>query len=208
LIALFRVDRGWSEQNVLPLLTWRRDILGAMAAWSGFLWSARLYGPLLAAIKEDFLLTAQHYKGLGQFASQYAALLTFAALESSELFKTRELAFATSQLPPDGLMRCVASLSETLDGSAEKRAEYWRHRIAPYFQGVWPKSVEVMTSPVASSLARLCMKAGEAFPEAISELSPWLSKAASGAMLRCTSFKPQAWPDGFLNHLWYFWMRF
>ena len=50
LIALFRVDRPWTERYLLPLLDWCRPT-EARAVWEGFLWSPRLYQPLLAAIQ-------------------------------------------------------------------------------------------------------------------------------------------------------------
>ncbi len=54
LIAIFRVDRPWTEQYLLPLFSW--VIPGdAKAVWEGFLWSPRLYQPLLIAFKQQFL---------------------------------------------------------------------------------------------------------------------------------------------------------
>src|SRR5690606_34741279 len=44
-IALFRVDREWTERNVLPLFQWQTSRAQARAAWEGFLWSPRLYRP-------------------------------------------------------------------------------------------------------------------------------------------------------------------
>jgi hypothetical protein len=49
LIALFRVDRSWTEKHLLPLFDWTRSLVEAKAAWEGFLWSPRLYRPLLIA---------------------------------------------------------------------------------------------------------------------------------------------------------------
>jgi hypothetical protein len=37
LIALFRVDRPWTEAHLLPLFDWTTDTMEARAAWEGFL---------------------------------------------------------------------------------------------------------------------------------------------------------------------------
>ena len=177
LIALFRVDRGWTERYVVQNLDWNVSADEAAAAWSGFLWAPRLYVPLLASIKLQFLETAKHYDALGQFAQQYANLLTFVALESPEPFTKKELALATIQLPPDGLARCARSLVQGLDSAGEKRVEYWKNRIRPYIEEIWPKSADVATRPIANSFARLCMNANDAFPDAVKLLKPWLSAA-------------------------------
>lgn len=55
LISLFRVDRDWTERHLLPLFDWEQGALEARAAWEGFLWSPRLYLPLLKALKSALL---------------------------------------------------------------------------------------------------------------------------------------------------------
>ena len=50
LISLFRVDRIWTEKYLLPLFSWNNPG-EAKAVWEGFLWSPRLYQPLLIAFK-------------------------------------------------------------------------------------------------------------------------------------------------------------
>jgi hypothetical protein len=74
-IALFRVDRDWATGYLLPLFNWQRSAVEARGAWEGFLWSPRLYRPLLEASKQDFLETARHYAELGEGGRQYAAIL-------------------------------------------------------------------------------------------------------------------------------------
>ena len=51
LIALFRVDREWATDYMVPLFDWNRSEREARAAWEGFLWSPRLYRPLMGAAK-------------------------------------------------------------------------------------------------------------------------------------------------------------
>ena len=183
LIALFRVDQKWTERNLLPKLNWDTDSAEARAVWSGFLWAPRLHLPLLTSIKSEFLKTAKKYEMLGEFGSRYANLLTFVALEAAEAFSKKELALATSQLPPEGLERCANSLVQGLESAGDKRVEYWTNRVRPYIREIWPKSAEARTRAVAVSFGRLCMTAGDAFPDAVATLKPWLSGAQQGDVL-------------------------
>ncbi len=59
-IALFRVDPEWTKKHLLPLFDWDRSTDEARAAWCGYLWTARLYWPLMEAIKSlsPFVSTA------------------------------------------------------------------------------------------------------------------------------------------------------
>jgi hypothetical protein len=186
-IALFRVDEEWSKTYLLPLFDWNKSEVEARAAWEGFLWSPRLYQPLLSAIKESMLDAATHYRQLGKHAEQFAAFLTFTALDQGETFTTKELAHATSALPPEGLQSAAQTLVRALEGAGEQRGAYWRHRMLPYFESVWPKSREVINPAVSESLARLCVAAKEAFPEAFDRLQHWLN--------------PVTYPDYLINQL-------
>lgn len=173
-IALFRVDTGWATQHLLPLFDWQRSESEARAAWEGFLWSPRLYRPMMALIKPAFLDTARHYASLGKHDRQYAALLTFAALDQGDVFTNAELATATRALPPEGLQEAARTLARAQEGAGPQRAEYWSNRVLPYLRTIWPKTREHLSPAIAESLGLLCVAAGEAFPEALEQLRAWL----------------------------------
>lgn len=173
-IALFRVDGDWAAQNLLPLFNWQRSDAEARAAWEGYLWSPRLYRPLMEMIKPAFLDTARHYASLGKHDGQYASLLTFSALDPGETFTTAELAAATCALPPDGLHDAAQALVRALEGAGEQRADYWTNRVAPYLHAIFPKTRDNISPGIAESLGRLCVAAEDAFPEALTLLRVWL----------------------------------
>lgn len=177
-IALFRVDGDWATQHLLPLFVWQRSDAEARAAWEGFLWSPRLYRPLMEILKPAFLDTARHYAALGKHDGQYASLLTFAALDPGETFTTAELAAATRALPPDGLHDAAQALVRVLEGAGEQRADYWTNRVAPYLHAIWPKTRDNVSPAIAESLGRLCVAAQDAFPEALTLLRAWLQPPA------------------------------
>ena len=63
-IALFRVDRNWATRHILPLFEWERSETEARAAWEGFLWSPRLYPPLMEAFKPQGKITKKCMKSM------------------------------------------------------------------------------------------------------------------------------------------------
>lgn len=173
-VTLFRVDPTWARQYLLPLFEWQRSETEARAAWEGFLWSPRLYRPLMEAIKQPFLDTARHYAMLGKHDKQYAALLTFAALDPGDTFSTAELAIATRTLPPDGLREAAKALIRGLEGAGDQRSDYWTNRVVPYLHSIWPKSREHASPTIVESLGRLCIAAQQDFPQAFTMLGAWL----------------------------------
>ncbi|MBN8490587.1 MAG: SIR2 family protein [Burkholderiales bacterium] len=174
LIALIRVDRKWTEHYLLPRFDWMSDPLEAKAAWEGFLWSPRLYQPLLLAFKREFLETARHYGDLGEHAKQFAAFLTYAALGPVDGYTAEEWRAAIAALPREGLQESARALVQALDAAAEQREEYWKNRIQPFWQDVWPKSRDLATPGISESLARLCIAAGSEFPAALTTVLDWL----------------------------------
>jgi hypothetical protein len=171
-IALFRVDPDWATRNLLPLFDWQGSVAEARAAWEGFLWSPRLHRPLMEVIKPAFLDTARHYTELGKHDGQFAALLTFAALDPGDTFTVAELAGATRALPPGGLHDAAEALVRALDGAGDQRADYWTNRIIPYLHAIWPRTRDNISPAIAESLGHLCVAAAEAFPDSS---SPYLS---------------------------------
>jgi hypothetical protein len=173
-VALFRVDEQWVKTHLVHLFDWEISEEEARAAWEGFLWSPRLYSPLLSTIKKPMLDAASHYTQLGKHADQFAAFLTFAALNPSETFSSNELAIATRALPTRGLQEAAQTLVRAMEGAGNQRQEYWHNRLLPYFKSIWPKSRDVMNLSISESLARICVAAHEAFPEAFEQLQHWL----------------------------------
>jgi hypothetical protein len=173
-IALFRVDGEWAREYLLPLFDWRASELEARCAWEGFLWSPRLYRPFIESIKKSFLATAQHYAHLGDHDSQYAAILTFAALDPGDTFSVSELAGAFRALPSKGLHQAAEALVRALDGAGKQRVEFWSNRVVPFVRSVWPNARGAASPSIADSFGRLCVAAGDAFPDALGELRAWL----------------------------------
>lgn len=174
LIALFRVDRVWTETQMLPLLDWHNDAAEARAAWSGFLWSPRLYRPLLVAFKKQFLDTAHHYETLGVHGDQFACLLTYAALEPLDTYTVHDFQAALAILPQKGLQDAAQALFQALEAAGEKREDYWANRIYPLWQRIWPKSRQLASMQIAESLAGLSIAARNQFPAALDAVLAWL----------------------------------
>ena len=173
LIEFFRVDRPWTEQYLLPLFSWSNPV-EAKAVWKGFLWSPRLYQPLLTAIKPQFLDSASHYADLGEHRQRFAAFMTYAALESIEGFTVDEFRSAIGALPQEGLEESAQAFLQALEGSADQREEYWKNRAQPFWQQIWPKSRKQLTPQIAESLTRLVIAARGEFPAALAAVQDWL----------------------------------
>ena len=173
-ITLFRVDRDWARQHLLPLFDWQVSQQEAQAAWQGFLCSRRLYHPLMEALKSTFLNTATHYEKLGKYPEQYAALLASAALDRGDTFTKAELASATRSLPANGLHDTARALVGALESAGNQRANYWSHRVAPYLREIWPHTHDRVSLKISESFSRLCVAAQDQFPEALEQLRDWL----------------------------------
>ena len=204
-VTLFRVDSKWTIVHLLPLFDWSRSKTEARAAWAGFLGSPRLHRPLMESIKSPFLDTARHYGALPEaYGAPYAALLTSAALDRGDTFTTQELAAATDALPEGGLRDSAEVLIDALEAAGERRVEYWRNRVLPYLQSIWPKGIDRKTPQVSECLGRLCIAAGDEFPEALQELRHWLQPPPyTGRLMAALKDSPlcSQFPDEALDFL-------
>jgi SIR2-like domain len=174
LIAFFRVDRAWTEQYLLPLFSWPNNHLEAKAVWEGFLWSPRLYEPLLISFKSQFLETAKHYLDLGEHRQQFAAFLTYAALDLPEGYSVEEFRTAFADLTAEGIGDAALALSQLIESAADQSEAYWKNRVQPFWQKIWPKSRKLATPRIAESLIRLAIAARGEFPAALDAVQHWL----------------------------------
>ena len=174
LVTFYRVDQSWTTEHLLPLFDWKHCQSEAQALWQGFLFSLRLHWPLLADLKKQFLETAVHFTELGPRGENYATLLTFMALDWGDTFTTNELGKAVRVLPLEGLNYVANSLVRALSGAGDQRREYWKNRVLPFLDKIWPKSIDVVSPEILKELARLCIAAGDTFPEACERLKDWL----------------------------------
>jgi len=176
LIALFRLDRPWTEAHLLPLFDWVRNSIEAKAVWEGFLWSPRLYRPLLIAFKAPFLATAKHYLKLGEYArQQLAAFLTYAALEDHlDDYTMQDFQEAIGALPQEGLNEVAQTLVQALEAAGEQREEYWKNRIQTFWHDIWPKSHDLTSNSIVENLALLAIAARREFPAALLLVIDWL----------------------------------
>ena len=173
LIALFRVDRPWTEQYLLPLFSWN-NLNEAKAVWDGFLLSPRLYQPLMTALKPHLLESANHYQKLGERRMKFAAFLTYAALGPIEGYTAHEFRSAIGALPIEGLEYAAQAFSQAVEGAAEQSEDYWNNRALPFWQLIWPKYCKLATPSIAESLARVAMAVRSKFPAALACLKDWL----------------------------------
>lgn len=172
LIALFRVDVEWTSQYLLPLFNWA--CAEARKVWEGFLWSPRMYLPLLNHFKTDFLETAAHYNALDEHKSQYVSLLVLVAVDNIDGIDRAEIRQAVSALPPEGLENVLLSLRRFNDGAEETRDQYWQNRVIPFWRDIWPKSVELVAPRISDLLVELILDAGNEFPDALDMVNDWL----------------------------------
>jgi hypothetical protein len=173
LIAFFRVDRSWTEQHLLPLFGWSNPV-EAKVSWEGFLWSPRLYQPLLTAFKSQFLDSANHYADLGEHRQQFATFLTYAALGPTEGYTVEDFRSAIGSLPQEGLEESAQALSQAVEGAADQCEDYWKNRAQPFWHQIWPKSRDLATRRIAESLTRMVIAARGEFPTALATVQDWL----------------------------------
>lgn len=172
LISLYRVDKIWTETHLLSLFKW--DHKEAKNMWEGFLWSPRMYAPLLISIKEDFLKTAANYSQLGEHKSQYIRFLTYVALNNLDGYDLSDFVELFDQLPQEALNESAGALVEYIRIYEDQSEEYWKSRVTIFWRKVWPKNNDRMSLSIARSVAEILILYGNEFSSAFKNLRYWL----------------------------------
>lgn len=173
-LLIYRADPEWFRCNLLPFFNWSNS-KEARAAWSGLLTSPRLYLPILMELKGNLLSCAAHYEELSESRSQYSAFITHVAINSLDGFSVEEMRAAFEALPMEGLENAAQTLAQLLESAGDQKEEYWKHRVKPLLDEIWPKSINKQSPIVSGHFARLPIAAGEEFPNALDTIQNWLT---------------------------------
>jgi len=114
------------------------------------------------------------YTQLGEHGRQFAAFLTYAALEPVDTYTPQDFQTAVGALPQEGLQESAQALVQALEGAGEQREEYWKNRIRPFWQNIWPQSRDLASNSITDSLVRLSIAARSEFPSALLTVLYWL----------------------------------
>lgn len=164
-ITLYRVDRGWTEEHLLPLFDWQQNEWDASALWSGFLWTARFYPDLFMQFWSSFVACSGHYAELGAGGRQYIQLATLIAIERMDDFPSEDCATIFNSVPVEALPDALHWLENTIERMEEDhRAACVLDRVIPFFHDCWPKDRRHMTPKISEGLASLCLVSPTAFP--------------------------------------------
>jgi hypothetical protein len=173
IVALFYVDEGWARRVAVPLFDWRRGS-GANLAWAGFLWTPRFLPSLMETLWPHLLEAPAHFDDLGKWRRPLAQFIGYVGLEQRSQFPIEEVRRITGALPPAGLAHIASWIPSMLESAGERREEYFRNRVLPYFREVWPQDLRLKNETISAGVVRICLAAGGAFPAAVESLVGWL----------------------------------
>ena len=172
--SLYRVNSPWCVEHLVPRFSWEESEVEAAAAWGGFLWAPQIVPGLIEELGDSLLGAARHYEALEGHHPNYCAVLVHLATRMRDVFTPERVKEALVSMPDEGRLECVQALARTLDAkNDDERGERWEALVRPFWQDVWPKDAQP-SSKLAQVLARVAIKSGSRFPQALEELRPWL----------------------------------
>ncbi|WP_025770677.1 SIR2 family protein [Thioalkalivibrio sp. HK1] len=170
-VMLYRVDSKWTESHLLSLFSWSKCQEEARLIWGGFLWTPRLYLPLMDRLKKDFLEALNHLSKLSRVERvQYVAFLIFVIINLDDKFINDKAKGFVGELPSDIVPVVFDELLRMLEGSDNRRAEFWANRITPCIKTILPIEHDRISSVMINNISIFCIHSKEQFPNAISLL--------------------------------------
>lgn len=173
-IPLFRADRSWAERQLLPCANWSKSSREALHFWAGFLWSPRIYLPLMGYLKNEIIETVHHYGELNKMSRAFADFITYAALSPAPEFGSKDYASIFCDLPTAGLESATLTLVRVLEAQGESAGKFWQDKILPFWRKVWPKSDNKKSEKISESLVRLAAASKGKYRDAVNEIINWI----------------------------------
>jgi len=175
LSPLYAIDAEWTKNKLLPRLRWGGD--EAILAWEGFLRAPRIDPNLLSEIKPSLLQALPEYETLPTHGQQLCQLSAISFMEYRDQFTYIELRPILQGLDAGGRTEIARTIARQIEQSAHDNAAYWRHRVAPWIENVWPKDVALVSEGTSKALALAAVAAGEVFTEAVDLVLKYIGPA-------------------------------
>jgi hypothetical protein len=167
------------ESKLLPHFEWSSpdaaDIWSARK-YSSVVGSPELFGLLKKPFLELFGRSDVGAEDLDAFAQWLAAILTVNQVEGAGYPLTPSEARSALRRAGAKVLSSVGHhlATEMESAKAEDKAEFWRTVVGPVFQAIWPLDVELQTSASTFKLVQILCATGEAFPEAVDVVLPFI----------------------------------
>lgn len=203
LSGLFANDPDWTRQHLLPRFSWA-DPAEAAAMWRGFLAGGPVDPNLFAALKPDFWDTLRnHATDVYESEDMVWQLLMVACLEMPGTISDDEARAALQQATTRGRREAAHYVHRLMPQDRPDRgAALWRERVGPWLSAAWPKDKGLRDAEVASSLTMAAALSGEAFPEALDAVAPFIKEGAGRSLLWHTILEtklPETFPGEVLR---------
>ena len=165
---LHQIDREWTKYALIARMRWTgsEPTSEARGLWQGYLWAPSLNPRLLEDLKPAFLQALTYdleFRGDHNLFHLFADLL----LKAPEKLSVDEKQRVFRDMPVDGLVACAHYWQRVLQGASESASAIWKDKIGPMIQSYWPMTKKKVTSHTVEALARLAIRANDAFPEAL-----------------------------------------
>lgn len=170
-IHFFRIDPDWTKVHILPLFSWKSNVIEAKAMWQGFLWNGRLFASIINLLKDSFIETSGYYNFLNDFGKVYVSMLTISVMEKILNVSDEVIHDAIDTLPLSGIEDMASSLAAYFKRNIEAKKYYWENSISRFFNEFFPKSDNHKTASISHSFAEICSLSDECFPEVYDCLS-------------------------------------
>jgi hypothetical protein len=176
---LFERAPDWSTRHIIPKFFWNSPDAGAM-------WSARKYSnhigssKLFAITKQPFLeLFARNDVGeedIRVFSDWLALILIVNQAGKADYpLIPSEARTVLRQAGHASLTSFVHRLAIEMESAKKnEKVKMWTDIIAPVFKGAWPLDLELQSSKETFKLVQLLRATGDAFPQAIEVILPFV----------------------------------
>jgi hypothetical protein len=183
---LFARAPNWTKSKLLPHFEWSSP--DAADVWSARKYSSVIGSPeLFGLTKKPFLeLFGRNNlpdEDLRTFAEWLAAILTVNQTEGAGYPLTPiEARSALRRAGAKALSSVGHRLASEMESAKpEDKTNFWRTVVGPVFQALWPLDVELQTSASTFKLVQILCATGEAFPEAVDVILPFIQPDDPGS---------------------------
>lgn len=154
LIPLYRVDKKWTETNVIPLFDWNNDDYCTKLMWIGFFARNQIDQSLMQKLKLEFSLLATNLSELGKWSNKFLDMLTFLAINKYPVYTKQEYLSIFRELSSSSYEYISGILEREIYHSSDKDYVF-NKLIKPFWKSFWIIDKRDATPQMSLNLANI-----------------------------------------------------
>ena len=174
MFSLFRIDKEWTEKNIISFFSWENEQF-ALFIWTGFLRGMWINKELSLVLKQDFIKSFKYFDKFTELKQVLPQFLVVSSMDFSSIYNDTEIRQILKHDNIEIRKQVLFYFKMILDDN-EKTDTLWNNKIGNWIVKYWPRDTKYKTPELNENFIEIIFSLDKSIPNAIRKLIKFMTK--------------------------------